>query len=273
MNLTQMIHKVFLSAFLILLITSCSTTKDNNVPQWTERQDWQTFFDEAQVTGTFVLYEPTDNSYQVWNRERVTQAFLPASTFKIFNSLVILETGQMPDIDTFFPWDSVERAYSAWNQDQNIRTGMKYSAVWFYQEMARRIGQDTMQKYVNMVNYGNQDISGGIDLFWLNGGLRMSALEQIHFLERLYNNELPFSPKNMDGVKESMINEQTDEYILRAKTGWAIRTEPGTGWWVGYVEREGKVYFFAMNIDTYNNEDAKARKEVSKRILKAEGII
>jgi beta-lactamase class D len=271
MNSTQIFHKALIGIFCLIFISACK--QPENAPKWTEMPDWGNYFKDAGVNGTFLLYEPTSMEYKVWNSERARTGFLPASTFKIFNSLVILETGQMPDIDTFFPWDSVERAYSFWNQDQNIRTGMKYSAVWFYQEMARRIGEDTMQAYVDRVGYGNQDISGGIDLFWLQGGLKMTALEQVQFVERLYNNDLPFSQRTMDGVKESMINEENEEFILRAKTGWAIRTEPGTGWWVGYVERGEKVYYFAMNIDTYKSEDAEARKSVSKQILRAEGIL
>lgn len=271
MNSTQIVNNVLLCIFCLIIFTSC--TEKEVAPKWTERSDWGQFFEEANVNGTFLLFEPTSNEFQVWNSERARQGFLPASTFKIFNSLVILETGQLPDIDTVFPWDSVERAYSIWNQDHNIRTGMQYSVVWLYQEMARRIGQDAMQAYIEKVGYGNQDISGGIDLFWLQGGLKMTALEQILFLQRLYENDLPFSPKNMDAVKESMINESTDDYILRAKTGWAIRTEPGIGWWVGYVEKGGKVYYFAMNIDIYTNEDADARKSVSRQILRAEGIL
>lgn len=271
MNSTQIFHKVLIIVFTLIIFTSCVEKEVS--PKWTERSDWGQFFEEAKVTGTFLLFEPTSNVYQVWNEDRAQEGFSPASTFKIFNSLVILETGQLPDIDTYFPWDSVERAYSLWNQDHNIRSGMKYSVVWLYQEMARRIGQDTMQTYIDKVGYGNQDISGGIDLFWLQGGLEMTALEQVAFLQRLYGNELPFSKTTMDAVKESMINESTEEYILRAKTGWAIRKEPGTGWWVGYVERGEKVYYFAMNMDIYTNEDAEARKSISKQILRAEGIL
>lgn len=271
MNSTQFFNKLLICLFSFIVITSCKEKESS--PQWTARADWGHFFEEAGVTGTFLLYEPSSGEYQVWNRKRAVDPFLPASTFKIFNSLVILETGKLPDIDTYFPWDSVERAYSFWNQDHNIRSGMKYSVVWMYQEMARRIGPDSMQAYIDRVGYGNRDISGGIDLFWLQGGLRITALEQIQFLQRLYENDLPFSKASMEGVKESMINEETEDYILRAKTGWAIRTEPGTGWWVGYIERVGKVYFFAMNIDTYTNEDANARKSVSRQILRAEGLI
>ncbi len=272
MNSKPNFHLCLFCLVLLLIIPACGQEKNTN-PQWIEKSDWGIFFEEARVQGTFVLQEEGSEEIQVWNLPRAQTGYLPASTFKIFNSLVMLETGQMPDIDTFFPWDSVERAYPFWNQDQNIRTGMMYSAVWFYQEMARRIGQDTMQAYIDRVGYGNRDISGGIDLFWLQGGLRMTALEQIAFLQRLYHDELPFSPKSMDGVKESMINEETDTYILRAKTGWAVRQEPGTGWWVGYVEKGEKVYFFAMNIDTYTSEDANARKSVSRQILRAEGIL
>jgi beta-lactamase class D len=36
------------------------------------------------------------------------------------------------------------------------------------------------------ISYGNQDISGGIDQFWLSSSLKISPKEQADFMEALY---------------------------------------------------------------------------------------
>ena len=203
----------------------------------------------------------------VFNEERTKKGFLPASTFKIINSLIALETGVIKDEHEIIKWDGKKRFVQDWNRDHNLRSAIKYSVVWFYQELARRIGEERMKRNINAVGYGNQDIGGGIDLFWLNGNIRITMEEQVEFLKRLHQNDLPFSTRTMDIVKDIMIQEQTKDYTLRAKTGWAARVEPNIGWFVGYLERKDNVYFFANNIDIKNDEDAKFRKKITLQIL------
>jgi len=171
-------------------------------------------------------------------------------------------------------WDSVKRFYDMWNQDLNLSQAFKYSAVWFYQELARRIGEEKMKEYITLNHYGNEDISAGIDLFWLEGGLRISPDEQIEFLKKIYKNETSFSQRSVDILKKIMIYDQTDDYTLRAKTGWGIRFENQVGWFVGYVEKGDGVYFFATNLETKNpDEGFRSRIEITYNILKELGII
>jgi len=154
-----------------------------------------------------------------------------------------------------------------------MKTAFKYSATWFYQEMARRVGKERMQRYLDAANYGNKSTNGGIDRFWLDGGLRITPREQIDFLVKLYRNELPFSRRSMDIVRNILISEKTKDYVLRAKTGWGSTFKPQVGWWVGYVEKADNVYFFALNIDINKDEDAKTRKIVAGSILRELNVI
>jgi beta-lactamase class D len=244
--------------------------------KWKENQNWDNYFQEEKVQGCFLLYDPQRNEYMSYNRRRVDTGFLPASTYKIFNSLVALEAGAVRDESEVLKWDGIKRMFPAWNQDQNMRDAIKNSTVWFYQEMARRIGQARMQHYVNVARYGNRNIGGGIDHFWLDGKLRITAKEQIDLLVKLHRNQLPFSPRTINIVKDILINERTDDYTFRAKTGWAglgDQSAPQIGWWVGYVEREGSAYFFAMNIDIKRDEDAAARMTITRNILREMNII
>ena len=226
-------------------------------------------FQDLAIEGSILIYDLNrDRTYQ-HNSDRNATPFLPASTFKILNSLIALETGVIPNDLALLTWDGVERSIPTWNRDLNLRTAIRVSAVWFYQVLARRIGHERMQQWVSEVDYGNQTIGSAedIDSFWLTGDLRITPEDQIQFLKRLYRNELPFSETTLATVKDIMIVEQTPDYIIRAKTGWA--TQSDIGWYVGYVEQDENVYFFATNIDVPNSDYLSARLEVTRRTLKS----
>lgn len=231
---------------------------------WQERPDFAKYFQQAGVKGSFLLYDLNKNQYLVYNAKRANTRYVPASTFKIFNSLVALETGVVKDENEIIKWDGVKREIPEWNQDHTMKTAIKVSAVWFYQELARCIGEERMQHYINLTNYGNRDIGGGIDKFWLQGDLRISPKEQIDFLVKLHNSKLPFSPRAIAIVKNIITTEKTNNYVLRGKTG-RVRE---VGWYVGYLERDGNTYFFATQLDIVQAKDTKARIEITRSILK-----
>lgn len=240
---------------------SLSQKKQNN---WQERPDFGKYFQQAGVKGTILIYDLKKDRYVVYNAERANTGYVPASTFKIFNSLVALETGVVKNENEIIKWDGVKREIPEWNQDHTMKTAIKVSAVWFYQELARRIGEQRMQNYINLTNYGNKDIGGGIDKFWLEGDLRITPKEQIDFLVKLHNNKLPFSPRAIAIVKNIITTEKTDNYVLRGKTG----LKSNVGWYVGYLERDGNTYFFATQLDVVKKQDIKARLEITRSILK-----
>lgn len=252
---------------IALLAAACFAFVDQS--KWEERPDFAKYFKEARVEGAFLLYDLKNDKYLAFNSERLLRGYVPASTYKIFNSLVALETGVIRDENEVLKWDGTVREVAAWNQDHNMRSAMKVSAVWFYQELARRIGEERMQHYVNLANYGNKNINGGIDMFWLTGELRITPRAQIDFLVRLYQNKLPFAQRTMAIVKDIFIFEQSNGYVLRAKTGWAGKV----GWFVGYVERGEQAYFFALNIDIVKDEDVSARINITKNILRDLNLI
>lgn len=233
------------------------------------------YFEQYQVKGAFMMYDLEKNEYTANDTSYFSKEFLPASTYKIFNSLVALETGVISNENVIFKWDGKERMSPAWNKDTDLKDAFKNSTVWYYQELARRIGAERMQQYLDKAGYGNRNISGGIDQFWLNGGLRITPMQQVDLLKRLYKNQLPFSQRTMDIVKSIMITEQTEQYTLRAKTGWAYLDQEDIGWYVGYLEKNNNVYFFATLIeskDKSNQQFAKSRIEITKSILKDLGL-
>ena len=230
-------------------------------------------FQALGIEGSILIYDlKGDRTYQ-HNPERNATPFLPASTFKILNSLISLETGVIANDLAILTWDGLERSIPEWNRDLNMRTAIQVSAVWFYQVLARRVGHERMQQWVAEVGYGNQTIGNAedIDTFWLTGDIRITPKEQVQFLQRLYSNDLPFSESTIATVKNIIIVEQTPNYTLYAKTGWALQSD--IGWYVGYIEQGENVYFFATNIDIPDGEYLGARLEVTRRSLQTLGLL
>ncbi len=235
--------------------------------------NFEQHFRDLKVEGSTIIYDLKNDRIFQYNPERNLTAFPTASTFKILNSLISLETGVIADEIAVLTWDGITRDLPEWNRDLNMREAIKLSAVWFYQVLARRVGHNRMQEWVSKAGYGNQKIGDkeDIDKFWLDGTLRITPQEQIQFLQGLYNNSLPFSQRTISIVKDIMINEKTPDYTIRGKTGWfgfGNNLTPNIGWYIGYLEKAENVYFFATNIDIRQKQDAAVRIELTRRCLK-----
>jgi beta-lactamase class D len=209
-------------------------------------------FADAGTAGTFVGYKVDDDLIITSDKDRSNERKLPASTFKVPNSLIALETGVVKDPDKdVFPWDGIKRSFEAWNKDHTLRSAIVASAVPVYQEIARRIGQERMQKYVDLFEYGNRDIGGGIDQFWLTGNLRIAPSEQVDFVDRLRRRALPISQRSQDLVCDIMPVTKVGDAIIRANSGLtgAEHGEPSLGWMVGWAEKGDASTVFALNMD------------------------
>ncbi|MEM6820734.1 MAG: class D beta-lactamase [Verrucomicrobiota bacterium] len=231
-----------------------------------EQTRWARFFQQFEARGTIAIYDERLQSKRLmtFNGARAQKRFTPASTFKIPHSLFALDSGVIQDEFETISWDGKKRFHPAWNRDQNLRSSMRHSVVWVYEKFAKEIGEQNEQQYLKKIRYGNQDPSGKWP-FWLKGGnLKISALEQIAFLKKLYRNELPFRIRDQRLVKDVMLIEAGRNWILRGKTGW----DGSVGWWVGWVEHPTGSVFFALNIDTPNGaEDAPKREGIARAVL------
>lgn len=233
------------------------------------------FFDAYEARGTFVLLEDGNGNRIVHDPQRAAEGFLPASTFKILNSLVSLETGVI-GLDDTLPWDGVDRGVTAWNRHQRMRDAFQRSTVWFYQELARRVGAEEMREALERARYGNRDPGGGIDGFWLAGDLRISAHEQVDFLRRMRHRELGFPDEATDAVEELMVLERCSGHTLRGKTGWAFLDDGlHLGWLVGWVESAGDVHYYAMNLESRAEAFpmVRARDDITRGILEELGAL
>ncbi len=252
-----------------LFLSACTVNKADN------DDSLKKYFDENKVEGCFTMLNNADGKVTVYNMKYDTMRFLPASTFKIFNSLVALQTGAITDEKMVIKWDGVKRWNEDWNKDMDLAEAFKVSNVAWYQEVARRIGKDTMQRWIDSVGYGNRNISGPVDSFWLNNNLKISPDEQVGLVKRLYFDQLPFRKSVQQMVRDIMLRENNTAYKLSYKTGYGFAEDgKAIGWLVGWIEENRHVYFFTTFIKAPDKDtDLKdMRLSITKAILKQYGF-
>ena len=230
-------------------------------------------FESHNVNGTFVLFDPEKEIYIGHNGERAKTRYIPASSYKIAHTLIGLAVGAVASVDEILPYGGKPAYLKIWEKNMSLREAIKISNVPIYQTLARRIGIPTMEKGLAGLNYGNGQVGDIVDQFWLEGPLEISAIEQADFLTKLANEELPLLKMHQRAVAEITIFETSENYILHAKSGLTSAPDPDIGWWVGWVERDGKNYPFALNIDVMGDQDVAKREEIAKSALKALGLL
>jgi beta-lactamase class D len=238
------------------------------------RPEWKRHFEAREVPGTFVLFEPALDRYSILDAGRAKQRFLPAATFDLASAIVGLEVGAIACETEVFPWDGNPRFRVALERDHTLSTAMRDNADWMFQEAARRTGKARMREWLERLEYGNRDLAGGVDLFWLQGGLRVSALEHVEFLHRLAESRLPATHRAQRLVRNAMVVEKTREYALYAKWGSSGRTREPVDWWMGWIERKGRPQaYFAMNLAPHQRMRPGECIEVGRAILATEGLL
>jgi beta-lactamase class D len=242
-------------------------------PGHAEDAEIASLFSDAGVEGTIVIATLDGSQRYVHNETRAERRFPVASTFKIFNTLIALEEGALSGLDEVLGWDGRVHDFPDWNRDHTIKSAYAVSCVWCYQELARRIGGERYRAHLARAGYGRLQEPFDGTAFWLDGSLTISAEEQVAFLRQVILQTLPYQASSYAGLREVMLMEQGEDYSVRAKTGWAARSTPQIGWYVGYIEKPGAIWIFAMNIDMRGKADLPLRQALTRASLRAKGII
>lgn len=247
----SIVHLMKIFAYLLVAASICfSACTTNNV---TNDDSLKKYFDENNVAGSFGLFDNGQGHFTIYNRKTFRDsAYLPASTFKIVNSLIGIEIGRVKDDSTVIKWDGVVRSNPQWNQDLSMYNAFRLSCVPWFQELARRIGKDTMQRWIDTLGYGRRytkPVINKIDTFWLDNSVKVTPDEQLGLVKKLYFDQLPFQKRTQRIVREMMLMESNANYGLSYKTGWGY-TEDGRsiGWIVGWIEENKHPYFFVLQI-------------------------
>jgi beta-lactamase class D len=278
---------LFIFAFLIHSSCTPQRTKDSTFnskinEKYTIHTTFNKYFEDCGVDGTVVIFDKNNEQWILSDTIISCKEYLPASTFKIINLLIALETKIIKDENEIIKWpgqtDTVKYGYRPEiYHNMTVKEAFEVSAGWVFIELAKKIGKANYKKYLSACKYGNLDLSESNDDFWNFGGFAISPINQADFIKKLYEQDLPFSKHNMDIVKKIMIVEQNEQYTIGAKTGWTRENNTNTGWWLGYLESKGNVYYFATLLlqDRKNNRSdfGPCRKQIAKKVFESLGII
>lgn len=258
--------KCIFAILVLSLISETTLSEENNI---------------CDKSCTFVLLSESSGKYQIINKERANLRLPPYSTFKIANTLIALETGVVSSVDEKLSFDPNKYPVQKWwpktwyETPLNIREAFSYSAVPVYQSIAVKINAERMLEYVKKFKYGNQDITSGVDIFWLGKSLEITAKEQVEFVRKLYQKELPLSENVFSKMKKIMLSEETENYKLYSKTGAGqLPNQSLIGWYVGIVENKEGAHYFALNLNGNDfGEVIEKRIKVARGLLKEAGIL
>lgn len=286
-------HTSYVLFVLTLSLLSChnlSTPQETNststeeaqiirasTPEYIIKNSWGQMLEQKMLKGCILVYDQSQDKFYTNDSTAMNTGYLPASTFKIPNTIIGLETHSI-DKDHTFIWDQNERSKDMWEKDLKLKDAFQVSCVPCYQELAREIGIDTMSIYLHRLDFGNMKVDANtIDNFWLTGNSKISCVQQIDFLKRLINRELPISESTRSTMMNILALNSTDTYSLSGKTGWSINANKHNGWFVGYLQIDEKNYYFSTNITPQTNFDmstfSKIRKEITWEALIDLGLI
>lgn len=271
---------IFLATALLFgsLTPALSTYAGNNLPyHFTVPADKVTEVDLSTYiqsdAGCFVLYDPQKDTWTIHNQTQATRRVSPDSTFKIYDALFALEENIITPQNSGLSWDQQIYPFAQWNQDQDLTSAMQASVNWYFHELNAKMGDSVLRNYIQNIGYGNQDLSADLSSFWLESSLKISAVEQVELLVRLYQNDLAFSADNMQAVRDALCLYSSPDAALYGKTGTGrVAGKDVNGWFVGWIESGNDVYFFAVNIQDEQGASGSRAYEMTMHILEKLGI-
>ena len=247
-----------------------SNASSSNHYQFTDEniiaEDYSSFFNH--YTGSFVVYDSNADKYHIYNQNLAGLRVSPNSTYKIYSALAALESHVITPDSHSRLWNGTNYPFKAWNQDQTLSSAMKNSVNWYFTSLDEENGLISLQKSLSRINYGNQDLSGGIGQYWLESNLKISPMEQVQLLTKLQNQTLPFNQENIEAVKCSLLLSSNDSFSLYGKTGTGIVNEKiVNSWFIGFLETKDNVYVFAANLQGENAGDSLEAGQITLNIL------
>jgi beta-lactamase class D len=218
---------------------------------------------------------------------RCTQGRRPYSTFKLANALIAVDASVLDGPDAAMTWDKKavpdEKKYlDAWRKEHTLRSAIKVSSVPHFRTLARTIGEARMKAGLAKLDYGNQNIGGGLDKFWLSGDIRISAEQQLAFVDKLAHGKLAASAKAQEVVREISTLETKGTRMLHGKTGSGpgsdrqnLKTDPGSDflvWQVGWIENGAEIVPYAAWLEVTGGtfDEARAKRDELLRATLAE---
>jgi beta-lactamase class D len=239
---------------------------------WVQINEFDRILRENQLDGSILIYDLNRDIFYSNDFEWASIRRLPASTFKVPHSIIALATGVMLNEESIIKWDGEPKFLKSWEQDLSLKDALQLSCVPCYQYIASKIGVQSMQYYLEQLEFGQMEVNDqNLTVFWLEGNSGISQFEQVDFYRRLIGCQLIIPKDIQQKVKEMMILHDENEYRLYGKTGWAIRNGHNNGWFVGWLQTGSNNFIFASNVDPAKDFDMSLfpviRKEVTQMAL------
>jgi beta-lactamase class D len=239
------------------------------------------FIQNEDIKSSVTIYKLKENKWIFSDKDDALTATLPASTFKIVNSLIFLEE-EIIKPGQIIKWDKKIRKFNgktidSWNKDSDIQDAFKNSTIWFYIKLSKLVSKKKYKYYLNLFNYGNFNLDNYGSDFWNQGNFFVTPVNQIELLIKIYNKTIPIKKEHINYLKQIMINEVTSDFSLYGKTGWTIKDENNIGWYVGFIETKNNTCFFATRLIDHNNKTTadfgSLRKSITMKALSNENCI
>lgn len=228
--------------------------------------DLSAYFGEFE--GSFVLYDLGNDAWSIHDVDHATLRVAPNSTYKIYAALFGLEEGVITPENTFIAWDGKNYPFDTWNNDQILQSAMSNSVNWYFQSLNEQLGSPSVNKYIQQIKYGNENMSGNFSSFWMESSLKISPIEQVELLTKLQNNSFSFAPENINAVKDAIYLSSSDTGKFYGKTGTGrVNGQDVNGWFIGYIETADNTFFFATNIGADSNATGGNATEITMSIL------
>lgn len=268
----------------LFLVTGCSIVhepiqKENKAPiipitsEQKNKNVIKNLFDATQNTGVFIIQNK--DGIQVYGNQldRAQTPYVPASTFKMVNALIGLENEKVT-LTEIFKWDGQKKSLAAWEKDMTLGEGMQVSNLPLFQQLARRIGVDLMQKEINRLDFGNNKVGNKVDNFWLVGPLKVTPVQEADFAYRLANKSLPFKQEVQTEVQKMVFLKEKNGKRIYGKTGLGQDGDSKVGWLTGWVEQpNGEKTAFSLNMKMQPNTPYSLRNEIVYQSLEQLGVI
>lgn len=269
---------LFTAVLLLTLAPVLSTyAAKNSQYEWDSSSKHISYLELSDYFGTyegsFVLYDMGNDSWDIYDLKHAVTQIAPNSTYKIYDALFGLEEGIISPENSLIAWDHEIYPFDAWNQDQTLKSAMDASVNWYFQALDEQLGGGLISDYIQSIGYGNEDISGDLSSYWLESSLKISPIEQVELLVKLYDNSFDFAPENISAVKDSIRLSTSESGTLYGKTGTGrVNGQDINGWFVGYVECSEHTCFFALNLLSGQDATGSRASQIALSILSDMGI-
>lgn len=224
--------------------------------------------------GCAVVYDRNADRYTAYNPDEMTRRLPPCSTYKIYSGLNALEMGLISPQSSTLSWDGTQYRIPNWNEDQDLSCAMHNSTNWYFTQLDRSAGLDNLARFYQRIGYGNCNVGSDVTAYWNGSALRVSPLEQVELLVKLYENAFGFQEANVQTVLDSMRLLSEDDAVLYGKTGTGeLDGRNIAGWFIGFAEKADNVYFFAIYLCSDAGSDGAAATDTAFQILEQMHIL